>query len=112
MSNIYGQMLLEQGNIEEAESNYEQALEFYAQAEGNFVRDADIEECLETKIKMMRIYRQQAKFSKMKSLLEEALHLINTHEIIGFKGKGIFSSGLCIEPKQTIHCHCSISIRH
>ena len=72
MSNIYGQMLLEQGNIEEAESNYEQALEFYAQAEAIFVRDADIEECLETKIKMMRIYRQQGEFVKMKSLLEEA----------------------------------------
>ena len=86
--------------------NYEQALEFYAQAEAIFVQDADII-CLETNKDDENL--SSARGLKMKSLLEDALAIMDKHQL-WFKGE-IYQFGAMHQSKATTRYLCSIIIR-
>ena len=96
--------LLEKGNIEEAESFYDEALVLYVQSKEIYKRIGHQKGIVESHLKIANVHFHQGNFDQAISLLEFALG-ITTHNQMPLLQAEIFSSFGRVYESKDLSCH-------
>ena len=78
---LKAKLLMEQGNIEEAVSNYQEASVYYTQSFEIFAQQNHIQGMIEVRLKLGVIYRKQGIYNNAQEELLSCLHLSKTSDL-------------------------------
>ena len=92
--------LLEKGNLEEAASFYDKALEYYQQASAVYQRIGELKGLVEVLQKMANVLQNQGKYKDALELLEGALKIAETHGFNSTKAHLYSALGIIYESKS------------